>query len=192
MLMPADSRIVVLDVHGVIFTNPLTRFLAELAQRHGRESAEVLQTWTSQLRRPFWLGQLDEQRMWQTLFPASEPDALTAELEQRYAKGPLFDALPDIDEPVWLLSNHRTHWLLPRLARFGLADRFERVYVSDAIGFVKPEAEAFRLVQREAGEHAVTYVDDKWANVTVAAEIFAEALIVGEADRLTTTRIAAR
>mgnify|MGYP000618008867 CR=1 FL=1 len=57
-----------------------------------------------------------------------------------------------------------------------VADRFERVYVSDAIGCIKPEAEAFRLVQRDAGGRAVTYVDDKPANVAVAAGVFAEAL----------------
>ena len=190
--MPADDRIVVLDVHGVIFTNPLARFLAELAQRHGRESAEVLQTWTSRLRRPFWLGELGEREMWQTLFPAADADALTAELEGRYARGPLFDALEAISEPIWLLSNHRTDWLLPRLVRFGLAGRFDRIYVSDAIGWVKPEAEAFRLVQREAGRHTVTYVDDKPANVAVAAETFVEAMLVDEAERLTWARTTAR
>lgn len=190
--MPADDRIVVLDVHGVIFTNPLARFLAEVAQRHGRESGEVLQTWTSQLRRPFWLGQLGEQEMWQTLFPSADADTLTAELEQRYAKGPLFDALDAISQPIWLLSNHRTDWLLPRLARFGLAGRFDRVFVSDAIGWVKPDAEAFRLVQRAASDRAVTYVDDKPANVAVAGETFAEAILVGEAGRLTLAHTAAR
>lgn len=186
--MPPDDRIVVLDVHGVIFTNPLTRFLAELAQRHGRESGEVLQTWTHQLRRPFWLGELDPRRMWQALFPAADADALTAELEQRYAAGPLFAALDDISQPIWLLSNHRSEWLLPRLARFGLAGRFERIYVSDAIGWVKPDAEAFRLVQREAGRRAVTYIDDKPANVAIAAEVFAEAILVDEAERLVFAR----
>jgi FMN phosphatase YigB (HAD superfamily) len=186
--MSADGRILVLDVHGVIFTNPLARFLAELAQRHRRESAEVLQVWADELRRPFWLGELDEDRMWRRLYPAADPAALTAELEGRYARGPLFGALESIPEPVWLLSNHRTSWLLPRLARFGLADRFERVYVSDAIGCIKPEAEAFRLVQREAVGRDVTYVDDKPANVAVAAEVFAEALLVGEADRLAVAR----
>jgi hypothetical protein len=32
----------------------------------------------------------------------------------------------------------RTDWLMARLDRFGLTERFERIYVSDAIGAAKP------------------------------------------------------
>jgi putative hydrolase of the HAD superfamily len=179
-MSPAE-RIVVLDVHGVIFTNPLAAYLAELAQRHGRESAEVLDAWTSRLRRAFWLGHIDVPQMWRTLFPGADPEALTHGLEQRYAEGPLFDLIHEIAEPQWLLSNHRTEWLMPRLERFGLADHFERIYVSDAIGFVKPDAGAFRMARAAAGSREVTYVDDKPENVAAAAGVFENAMTVSEA-----------
>lgn len=177
----SSEQLVVLDVHGVIFTNPLAAFLADHARRHGRESAEVLRAWTTQLRRPFWLGQLPVAELWATLFPGAEPEALSDELERRYAAGPFFDALEHVEEPIWLLSNHRTEWLLPRLERFGLAGRFERIYVSDAIGAVKPDVSAFQSVRRAAGDRPVLYIDDKVVNVTAAATVFERALHLTEA-----------
>lgn len=176
----APDGLVVLDVHGVVFNKPLVPFLAEVAQRHGRESAQVLDAWSNRVREPFWLGQLGVTEMWSTLLPGADPAALTAELDSRYAPGPLFEALADISGPIWLLSNHRSEWLLPRLQRFGLDGRFERIYVSDAIGLVKPDVEAFRLAQRAAGSRPILYVDDKPANVAAAAEVFERSVDVRE------------
>lgn len=176
----SPDDLVVLDVHGVVFNNPFVPFLAEAAQRHGRDSEQVLHAWSSHVREPFWLGQLEVAQMWATLIPGTDPAALTAELESRYAPGPLFGALADISAPVWLLSNHRSEWLLPRLQRFGLDGRFERVYVSDAIGLVKPDVEAFRLAQRAAGSRRILYVDDKPANVAAAAQVFERSVDVRE------------
>jgi putative hydrolase of the HAD superfamily len=176
--MPTDDRLLVLDVHGVIFTNPVLRFLGEVAEREGLDRNEVLSTWTSRLRRPFWLGELAPAALWATLFPRADADALGAELEDRYREGPLFGALDAIDGPVWLLSNHRSDWLLPRLQRFGLGDRFERIYVSDELGYIKPEVGAFRFVQDLVGDRPIRYVDDKPENVAAAATVFAESILV--------------
>lgn len=182
-MLPSD-RLLVLDVHGVVFTNPLIPYLAETAERLGRDSSDVLHLWTSALRRPFWLGQLEERALWETLFPGADADALSAELERRYEPGPLFEVVGESGGPAWLLSNHRSEWLLPRLARFGLEGRFERVLVSDAIGLVKPDIGAFRLVRRLAGDRPITYVDDKLANVETAASVFEQAVHVADAHRL--------
>ena len=188
--MRGDDRLVVLDVHGVVFSNPLVTYLAEMAGRFGREDSEVLHSWSTRLRRPFWLGHLSEAELWTSLFPGCDPVALSADLEERYEVGPLFHRLGTISDPIWLLSNHRSGWLLPRIARFGLEGRFERVYVSDAIGFVKPELGAFRFVRDLAGERTIRYLDDKPANVTVAATVFDEVLGVGQADQLSSAPVA--
>jgi putative hydrolase of the HAD superfamily len=182
--MRDDGRLVVLDVHGVVFNNPLVPYLLETARRHGRDEVEVLRRWSSQLRRPFWLGQLSVAQLWSSLFPGCDPTVLSAELEERYQAGPLLRALDTIDDPIWLLSNHRSEWLLPRIARFGLDDRFERVYVSDAIGFVKPEPQAFEFVRVLAAGRTVRYVDDNPVNVAAAGAIFEEALGLDQVDRL--------
>ena len=188
--MRLDDRLVVLDVHGVVFSNPLVPYLAEMAGHYGREGSEVLQAWSTRLRRPFWLGQLGEAELWTSLFPGCDPVAVSAELEERYEAGPLFHRLDAISDPIWLLSNHRSEWLMPRIARFGLEGRFERVYVSDAIGFVKPEPGAFRFVRELAGERTIRYLDDKPANVTVAATVFDEVLGLEQANRLSSASVA--
>lgn len=182
--MPAEDRLLVLDVHGVVFTNPLLGFLRETARRRGLEAEGVIDRWQRELRRAFWLGSMDEREMWARLFPADDPRELSAALESRYEAGPLLPALADIEGPIWLLSNHRSEWLLPRISRFGLAGRFERVYVSDRIGFVKPDAGAFRFARAQAGDRRILYVDDKPANVAAAARVFDEARLVGEVELL--------
>jgi glucose-1-phosphatase len=187
--MRSDGRLVVLDVHGVVFTNPLVPFLLETARRHGREEAQVLRLWSGQLRRPFWLGQSSVSELWQSLYPGCDPAALSAELEERYAAGPLFELLDAIDDPIWLLSNHRSEWLLPRIARFGLEGRFERVCVSDTIGFVKPEPEAFDFVRQLADGRAIRYLDDNPVNVAAAGAIFDQALGLDQADQLRGTPV---
>lgn len=179
-----DERLLVLDVHGVVFNNPLMPFLTATAERLGRDREAVLHRWAIELRRPFWLGQLDVAEMWSTLFPEARPEELTTELEQRHAPGPLYQALLVTEVPAWLLSNHRTDWLLRRISRFGLDGRFERIYVSDAIGHVKPEIDAFRFVQDLAGGRRVRYVDDKAENVRAAGTVFDESIHVRDADRL--------
>ena len=178
--MPAEGRLLVLDVHGVVFTNPLLGFLRQTALRHGLEPEGVIDRWQHDLRRAFWLGSIDEREMWGRLFPADDPAELSAALEACYEAGPLLPALDAIEEPIWLLSNHRSEWLLPRISRFGLAGRFERIYVSDSIGFVKPDAAAFRFAQAQAGDRRILYIDDKPANVAAAARVFDEARLVGE------------
>lgn len=176
-----SDRLIVLDVHGVIFTNPLVPFIADLAERHGRDRTEAVATWHGRLRRHFWLGQLSVDELWQEFAPGADSEALTAELEARYRSGPLFEWVRGSEEPIWLLTNHRTDWLQARLARSGLEGRFERVYVSDAIGRVKPEFEAFSFAQEQAGGREITYVDDKPGNVAAASSVFARAMTVGEA-----------
>ncbi len=188
--MRLDDRLVVLDVHGVVFSNPLVPYLAEIAEHYGREGSEVLEAWSTRLRRPFWLGQLGEVELWTSLFPGCDPVAVSAELEERYEAGPLFHRLDAISDPIWLLSNHRSEWLMPRLARFGLEGRFERVYVSDTIGFVKPEPGAFHFVRELAGERTIRYLDDKPANVNVAATVFDEVLGLEQANRLSSASVA--
>ena len=176
-----SDRLIVLDVHGVIFTNPLVPFIADLAERNGQDRKEAVATWHGRLRQRFWLGQLSVEELWQTFAPGSDAKALTRELEQRYTTGPLFDWVQRSDASAWLLSNHRTDWLQARLARYGLAGRFERVFVSDAIGHVKPEFEAFRFAQQQAGRREITYVDDKPGNVAAASSVFSLALTVDQA-----------
>ena len=158
-------EVIALDVHGVVFNNPLPYFLAELGARSELGANRFKRRWRSTWRIPFWEGCISEDEMWAGIAPGVDPTCLRADLERRYRPGPWFDFVMDHDGPIWLLTNHRTDWLLPRLDRFGISDRFERVLVSDALGAAKPSPAAFApLVARGS----VAFFDDSQRNVDAA------------------------
>ncbi len=167
--------LLVLDVHGVVLNKPLRPFLRELAERTRRSPEAVLRTWDRELREPAWTGVIEDDELWERLAPSNgdrrSAAAWRARLESLYELGP---AAPYLDRwralvPIWLLSNHRTHWLLPRLARFGLTDKFERVLVSDALRAAKPSPQAFEPVLRSGVDpRRVLFLDDQEHNVASA------------------------
>lgn len=74
-----------------------------------------------------------------------------------------------------VLSNHRTDWLLPRLERFGVIDRFELILVSDAIGASKPSPGAFAALRARSD---AVFFDDSRRNVEAARALGIEAHVV--------------
>ncbi|MDJ0769125.1 MAG: HAD-IA family hydrolase [Ilumatobacter sp.] len=163
--------LIVLDAHGVVFNRPFPGFVRDLAIRCGFDPAEHWGRWKGVWREPFWGGRLTSRELWAQLAPGLDHRVLEAELEARFEPGPLFDAVTAGDRPLWLLSNHRSEWLLPRLQRFGLADRFERVLVSDAIGAAKPTPAAFDELVAESARRRVLFVDDNETNVEAARRL---------------------
>ena len=174
----ADFDVVVLDVHGVLLNRPLHDFLVELGERSCEGGDALLARWRRELRRPFWEGSIDEPTMWNALAPESDPTDLRRELESRFAPGPLLPAVLESDARIWLLSNHRADWLLPRLEGFGLGGRFERTLVSDQIGAAKPSAGAFAEILELARTERVCFVDDQEHNVERARSLGIAAMLL--------------
>jgi len=172
-----DPRLLVLDGQGVVFNNPFPAFLADLGVRTGVGELEISSRWSDELRLPFWTGQLGEAAMWARLAPGLSTTDLRQNLERRYAPGPMYDLVRRSTGRMWLLSNHRGDWLRPRLERFALTGRFERILVSDETGAAKPDPEAFdHLVNTDC-----LYIDDLASNVDVARSLGIDALHVDEA-----------
>jgi HAD superfamily hydrolase (TIGR01509 family) len=72
--------------------------------------------------------------------------------------------------PVAVLSNHRSEWLLPVLARAGLGSEDARILVSDRIGAVKPDPAAWDALLAPGIDPAgVLVVDDAEPNLRAAA-----------------------
>jgi HAD superfamily hydrolase (TIGR01509 family) len=158
--------LLVLDVHGVVLNNPLPDFLSYLdTVSSGTSSAKS--RW-AKIRKPFWEGKMSDEQMWSKLAPGHDSHRLREELEARYAPGPYYHHLVATHHPCWLLTNHRAQWLAPRLERFGLESRFEKVLVSDELEAAKPSFEAFAPVIEMMGENRVTFVDDNALNVDAA------------------------
>ena len=175
-----DGGLLVLDAHGVVINNPFPGFLRDVGDRVDIGGDELTRRWRERWRLPFWEGDISEAEMWKAIAPRLDPVELRNDLESRYRPGPWFQFVTRHDGPMWLLSNHRTEWLLPRLERFGVADRFERILVSDALGAAKPSPAAFAALQPR---NDVVFFDDSACNVGAARELGIEAYVVGDTDR---------
>ena len=173
-------ELLVLDAHGVVLTNPFFSVLDRLARATGQAPAEVSHRWRSELRTPTWTGLLPEDSLWRQLTGSDNGRHWRDVLEGAYELG---SAAPHLQRwsgqvPVWLLSNHRSDWLLPRLERFELTRFFQRVIISDAIGVAKPEPAAFAEIFRHTGRPAAAmFVDDQPRNVAAAVKLGIHALL---------------
>ena len=165
----------VLDAHGVVFSNPLPAFLREVVRETGQDPDEFRLRWREEIRRDAWLSREPDARLWERITRGvGDADAWRARLEGLYAPGPAAPHLARWRDraPLWLLSNHRSAWLLPRLERFGFERDLDRVLVSDEVRAVKPEPAAFRaaLEGLESSELALV-VDDRKRNVRAARDL---------------------
>lgn len=177
MTATIDADIVVLDAHGVVFNRAFPAFVRRRAIERGDDPAAVWDRWRDELRLDFWEGRTTPAWMWSALFPGDCPARLSADLERLYRPGPLFPFVACGTHRMWLLSNHRSGWLLPRLTRFGLADRFERVLISDQRGVAKPDPAAFEPVAEAMSDARVCLLDDSAGNVDAARRMGIDARI---------------
>ena len=173
-----SGPVIVLDAHGVVFNRAFPDFLLATATARGDDPDELWGRWSDGIRLDFWEGRSTPTQMWDQLFPGESPARLSAELERRYEPGPLYRFAATTPHRLWLLSNHRSGWLLPRLTRFGLADRFERVLVSDQLGVAKPDPRGFADVAALAERVDVTLYDDSRSNVATALDLGIDARLV--------------
>lgn len=176
-----DNKLLVLDGQGVVFDAPIKRFLATFADDQQLSLRDIEARWESGLRERAWRGRIDDANLWNELAGRSVDAAQTRlRLDASYRPGPAAPYLPDWSGKarLCLLSNHRSAWLLPQLDAFGIRSFFEKIWVSDATGHVKPEAAAFDPVfrYRDAGLH-VLFVDDQPHNVRAAEALGIRGLV---------------
>jgi putative hydrolase of the HAD superfamily len=82
---------------------------------------------------------------------------------------------------LYVLSNHRAEWLLPKLTDAGLTGSFEAVYISDRLGMAKPDSRIFRYVASQLPSSSpVLYVDDDQRNLDAAAGVGWQTLLAAE------------
>jgi putative hydrolase of the HAD superfamily len=173
-------ELLVLDAHGVVLNSYWPCFLGELARRVGRSEESLIRRWRETVRLDAWSGHIDDCQLWRRLGAGQKSDKdLRDLLEKGYTHGPAASRLRRWAQrmPIWLLSNHRTSWLVPRMARLNLLDFFDRILVSDVIGSMKPDPAAFREVLRQTSRpQRVLFVDDQLVNVLSARRLGLTAL----------------
>ncbi len=180
MRMEQEIELLVLDAHGIILNAYWPTFLHEVALHTGESHDEVNRRWHNHVRDDAWSGRINDHELWQrlTLSQAGIHDWCGI-LESGYTVGPAAQHLSAWSRavPIWLLSNHRTHWLLPRLERFDLIGHFDRVLVSDKIGATKPDPSAFgEVLNRVKESNRILFVDDHRVNVAVAQRLGIQAI----------------
>lgn len=178
--MNPSTKLLLLDAHGILLNAYWPEFLHRVAGQTGEPHALLDQRWHDGVRQDAWLGRIDDRELWRRLIPDGAGRAdWRDQLEAGYRLGPAASSLGRWARrvPIWVLSNHRSHWLLPRLNRFGLTAHLERVLVSDRIAAMKPQAEAFGEALRHAGDpRAVLFVDDQACNVSAARRLGMQAV----------------
>ena len=75
----------------------------------------------------------------------------TCHLRAYAGAGELLDALRAAGRSVILLSNAQSCFTRPELELLGLAERFDRIFISSEIGFKKPDPRFFTAPLRELG-----------------------------------------
>jgi HAD superfamily hydrolase (TIGR01509 family) len=163
-----EDALIVLDAHGVVFNRAFPTFVDRRARERNDDPSATWERGRRHLRLDFWEGRTTPEEMWDRLFPGDDPARLSAGLERTYRPGPLYEHVTSTSHRMWLLSNHHSGWLVPQLRRFGLADRFDRVLVSDQVGIAKPSPLVFDMIRRDAGDLPVVLFDDSAVNVAAA------------------------
>lgn len=168
-------ELLVLDVHGVLLNRPFVRLLAHIARSSGEPLGALRERWRRELRAPAWRGEIDDDTLWHRLSGARESaDVWSERLERLVRRRRAANELARwrTHVPIWLLTNHRTHWLTPRLERMRIRPHVDRVLVSDRIGALKPEPRAFApIVDHGVDPRSIVFVDDQQRNLEAAERL---------------------
>lgn len=136
------------------------------ALRLRREYLALCAAETERLRRetPGAAVEIDLTRVFRALYEArgfAPGEALCAETARYFRRrstthlrayagaGELLDALRAAGRTVILLSNAQSCFTRPELARLGLSERFDHIYISSEIGFQKPDPRFFNAPLRD-------------------------------------------
>lgn len=177
--MMNDKRkidLLVLDAHGVVFTSSFRQFLTLLADERRQPREDLLQKWRDGVRVAAWTGTISESEIWRRLgLKTLDEIAVARELMVDCFKVGFAGArLPEwsLLAPIWILSNHRSEWLLPRTRKFQLDEYIAKVIVSDQVGAVKPDPAAFYPISSlEIAPSRVLFVDDQPRNLDAASRL---------------------
>lgn len=195
MSRPLTRPLLVLDVGGVLLTDPMPILFDHLAEAGGRPRADIYGFYQANLRHDFWSGAIGESELWAALLPAAglaldEEPAWRARMIEWQTPLPAIERLAGwaAHADVEILSNHRTIWIRPLLEAAGVplpgvgedgSGLIRRALVSEETGLVKPDAEAFRAALAIAPPGGrVLFADDQRPNVAEAPRAGLPALLV--------------
>lgn len=195
---PAVERLI-LDLGGVVLPSAMPQVVAELAAHSRKTDQQLWRYFNRHLFGPFWSGQMGLEEFWRAFATyADVPDMVGRWQTEMTAS--MLRPLEHLEAvrgwtrtvPVGVLSNQRAEWVLPVLARAGLADVLDPLLVSSLTGLVKPDPRAFaQLTRLGTPPDRVLYVDDR-PQALRAAEQFGIATIQAHNGDQWVARVSAR
>ncbi|MSO43891.1 MAG: HAD family hydrolase [Thermoleophilia bacterium] len=144
------------------------------AARAGADPDAVRRLLTDDVFRvAYWGGDLPEAAFWEAVgVPVPDERTRRRVLDLKPLIDPARVADWNARADVWVISNHRHEWLLPVLARTGLADAVDRVVVSSTSGRVKPDPAAWAVLMGDGVSPGdVFVVDDQVRNLDAARSL---------------------
>lgn len=165
---PPVERLI-LDIGGVILPSAMPMVIAQLSAGSVRSEQELWRFFNAHLFAPFWSGRMGLAEFSATFTAYAGVPADTGTWHTDMAASMLrpFAHVGVIRRwtaavPVGVLSNQRAEWVLPVLARVGLADVLDPLLISSLTGLVKPDPRAFaQLTRLGPPPERVLYVDDR-------------------------------
>lgn len=171
----AKPKLLVLDGQGVVFDAPIRKFLMAFTRKNKLNFERVSDRWEARLRKLAWTGAIGDEALWNELAGRQVDFQRTMlALSASYRQGPVAAHLGTWSQqvPIWLLSNHRSHWVMPHLCAYDLDDVFDRILFSDVTGLVKPDPGAFKLLLNgKTAPGDILFVDDQLHNITAAEKL---------------------
>ena len=171
-----NKKILLLDCGGVLIEDPMQRLFSRLALLSRKTKEEIEKFYQTNLRKDLWEGNIPENFFWGALFGFCNLKEDPSEWRTWFAslQVPLLESsyLREFSShsAVWLLSNHRSEWLLPLLEKYNFSCYFTELLISDREKFAKPDPSWFEAVRKKIGSREVLYVDDQQSNLDVAAK----------------------
>ncbi len=168
-------KLLVLDGQGVVFDAPIKSFLLLFTRHNNLAYESVIGRWQDRLRHLAWTGAIEDEALWNELAGRKVDVKQTMRsLSASYRPGPVAKYLISWSRrvPIWLLSNHRSHWVLPQLDSLNLAGTFQQMLISDLTGIVKPDPNAFtQLLNGDVAAEDILFVDDQIHNARAADKL---------------------
>jgi len=159
------------------------------------DEAQFLDKWIrSPAVREFERGAIDAQTFAKSIVSEAALPYDWQEFLQRFDSWPdrlypgilaILDAIPGRYRRALLSNTNAGHWHQPGVAD-QLEKRFEKIFLSYQTGHVKPDREAFLLVQNEfgCGADQIAFFDDNPANVAAAAAFGCQSMLTRGIDEL--------
>ena len=183
------DTLIILDAGGVLVRNGLSGFFATLAPHTERSFEEIRAFYEDHLREHSQRGISSLEEFWTSIAAFCEIDVSWQQLDADFIASLNRLGLHSVlnrwreEADLWLLSNHRTHWLKPALGP--IWPILQRKYISSETGYLKPEPAAFHQLDGQlSGYNHVRFVDDKSRNTEAMQRYMGIGGIIADGDGL--------